>query len=141
MWLELGRQNRFLLPWEKRVANCKTRLHCTVHRDYARVGLRHLSEHLNEVSPGELVIVGFDGEVLSIRVAECLVVMPASGEPWPSPFCIRAHDLSSLPKRLMHDPVQVAIGESSISIDRRVYEGVMRQDIGKDIEPDQGGEV
>jgi hypothetical protein len=97
-WLGIGRQYRHLLPWEKEIAAYEARPRCLVQRDFARVGLRYLSELIATAVDDVPVMFAFDGEVLSIRIKERLIVMPAEGNRWEEVFSIRAGTMRDLPK-------------------------------------------
>lgn len=45
-WLLEGRNHRHLLPWEVERAAYKARAHCTVQRDWLRLVLKTLAEHV-----------------------------------------------------------------------------------------------
>lgn len=142
-WLQVGRDNKHLLPWEKMLAAHKRereqereeyarRPHCTVRRDMLRLALKSLREHLEYSDDSEPVRFDFDGKVLSItcavnkseRSGRTIVVAAERGEPWPAEFLIPAGGLRELPKRLMRPEVDVSVRGSRLTIDRWDCEGV-----------------
>ena len=136
-WLVEGRRHRDLLPWEReRViweqegAAYDARPHCDV-RDWMRLALRKLREHVSSVSPEALVTVAFDGTVLEIRCEQMVLAMSASGAPWTKKWGIRAGALQPFPRRLMRDPVDVSVWQATLQIGDQRYAGLVS------LEPDQ----
>jgi hypothetical protein len=130
-WLDLGRQNRHLLPWEiereRLLKAYENRLHCSIHRDWLKLALRSLAAILAECTDNERVNVSFDGRILTINCAGKHVIVGAEGSAWPGVFTISASNLRPLPKRLMSEHVEVSIMCDNLDIDRRRYSGVLPQ--------------
>jgi hypothetical protein len=91
------------------------------------LALKTLAEHLANLPDIEPVAVGFDGKVLSFRLAGHLVVLAAEGTPWPSQFTLPAGKLRNLPKRLMNAWVDVSVWRSHLQIDRSRYDGIVEK--------------
>ena len=124
-WIELGRMNRHLLPWERQRAAYEARPHCLVSRDWARLALRKLRVALRSIGETDPVDFSFDGEVLRIRCGERLIAMPASGKAWEGDYRLFAGMLAPLPKRLMFEYISVAVWESALSLGNPCYTGVV----------------
>lgn len=75
-WMEEGRQNQRLLPWVAEMAAYKSRPSCTVRRDWLRLALKTLGEHLSSLPDSAAVVFSFDGSVLSIRIDGKVVALP-----------------------------------------------------------------
>lgn len=120
-WLELGRRNHDLLPWEVARVSHELRPHCIVDRDWLRLALRDLRDCLATMAPDETVRFEFDGEVFRIRAGSRLIVTPANGNAWPSAELVRAGDLAALPKRLMQHCVGIEPHERGLLLARRVF--------------------
>jgi hypothetical protein len=78
-WLAEGRQYFHLLPWKRMTAAYDARPHCAVDRDWARLALKSLGQHLATVDDGSQVIFAFDGNVLTIACDGKTFPMPAQG--------------------------------------------------------------
>jgi hypothetical protein len=124
-WIEEGRQNQKLLPWVIDMGAYDSRPSCTVRRDWLRLALKTLGEHLSSLTDSAPVVFSFDGSVLSIRFDGEAVALPGEGFPWAVRFSVKAGDLRRLPKRLMSECLGVEIWESRLRIDRWVYEGTI----------------
>jgi hypothetical protein len=124
-WIEEGRQNQKLLPWVAERAACDSRPRCTVRRDWLRLALKTLGEYLGSSADDTPVLFSFDGSVLSIRCRGRLVVLPGEGLPWTVHFKVHGGELRRLPKRFMHEYIELSIWESRLGIDRSVYEGTI----------------
>jgi hypothetical protein len=122
-WVAEGRRYRHLLPWERDIAEYAARPHCYVQRDWARVALRDLAEVVSSVDNNS-VIFQFDGDVLTIRCEGKVLAMPATGNPWPTRYSVRAELLRTLPRRLMRKQVEFSILESILTIGNMRYGGV-----------------
>lgn len=123
-WLEIGRTNKHLLPWERERVAYEARPHCLVRRDYARVMLRHFRGILESVAGESVVTFGFDGEVFSAWIAGERLAVPANGEPWSERFTIASSHLRRLPKRLMHEEIVFDVWNESLGIGSWRYRGV-----------------
>lgn len=128
-WLNTGRQNRHLLPWEQQMAAYKSRPHCIVQRDWARVALRNLAEQLTTADDSAEITIQFDGEILTIRHTGKLIAMSALGNPWAHQYAIHAGALRRLPKRLMREMVGISIWETALIIDSYSFSGVVEIDV------------
>lgn len=133
-WLAEGKKHQHLLPWERERAErereweqYRSRPHCTPQRQWLKLALKTLAEHLTDSQDGEPVEIGFDGKVLSFRLAEKVVVLAAQGTPWKSQFTLLAGKLRNLPKRLMNAYVDVSVWRSQLKIDRSTYDGIVER--------------
>ncbi|HEV8363085.1 MAG TPA: hypothetical protein VGQ52_06180 [Gemmatimonadaceae bacterium] len=138
-WLVQGRLHRHLLPWEreraireKERAAYAARPHCDVQRDWVRLALKKLHQQLASVSPDATVTVSFDGTVLTMRCEKTVIAVSANGSPWTQKYEIRAGALEPLPKRLMRDPVDVSVWNSTLMIGNQRYAGVVPVEINED---------
>ncbi len=120
-WIDEGRANRDRLPWEKDLAIYAARPRCLVSREWMRIGIKTLASHLVLADEGALVTFGFDGSALSIRCSGNLVIMAATGTPWPQAYSVEAKTLKWLPKRFMRDQVEVSVHDGFLRIGRRLY--------------------
>jgi hypothetical protein len=124
-WLELGRRHYHLLPWERQKAVYAARPRCMISRKWARLALNTLSGHLAEARETVIVEIGFDGTALTIRCKKNVVTLPAEGSPWKDKYHIHAKKIRHLPKRLMHDPVEVSVFDGAFILGNRRYPGVL----------------
>ncbi len=131
-WLELGRQHRDQLPWEKQLIEWereaelyRQRPHCRVARKWLRLALTTMGEHLKSMEDPELVTVAFNDGVLTLRLGSNRIVLAAEGTSWECTYSLPAGNLRVLPKRLMGDPVVVGIWHSQLEIDRNRYDGLI----------------
>lgn len=131
-WLDLGRQNKHLLPWEiarvekaERDAAYAARPHCTVNRSVLKLALNTLEESFSQADISESVIVAFDGRVLSFLCSGIETVVSATGNSWPARYGVPMKLMrEELPKRLMKPAVEVGIWKSMLEIDRSRCPGV-----------------
>jgi hypothetical protein len=127
-WLDLGRQNLHLLPWEmertRRLKSCENRLHCSIQRDWLKLALRSLAAILAECPDYEMVDLSFDGRVMTLACAGKNVIVGAEGSAWTNVFTIPVSSFRRLPKRLMNACVEVCIMDGNLSIDRYRYTGI-----------------
>ena len=126
-WVIEGRKSKYLLPWVIDLTAYNARPQCSVQRDWLRLALKTLSGHLAKVANESPVKLSFDGEVLLIRCAEKVVVLPGEGLPWPQDFTIPAGKLLNLPKRLMHEHIGVSIWESRLTIGHWIFSGITEE--------------
>jgi len=125
-WLELGRQNQHLLPWEIaraqraiEAAEYAARPHCTVDRSVLRLAFNTLEASFARASPSDPIVVAFDGRVLSFLCADVEAAVVATGKPWPMNCHIPMEVLRErLPKRLTRPQVLVGIWKGRLEIDR-----------------------
>src|SRR5205823_523960 len=75
-WLAEGRRHFDLLPWERERVAYDARPRCYVWRNWARPALRHLGEVLASASDDDLVVFGWDGEILTIRCHGQVIPLP-----------------------------------------------------------------
>jgi hypothetical protein len=122
-WLEIGRQNQHLLPWNRELAAFAARPLCLVPREWLRLGLRELAEQITNVANDAPVIFSFDGSVLQIGCNGKIIPMPAEGKSWEHAYSIPSAKLNSLPKRLMRELIEVSFYDSSIRIANWCYSG------------------
>jgi hypothetical protein len=124
-WIEEGRQNQRLVPWVTEMAAYKSRPSCTVRRDWLRLALKTLAEHLSLLPDSAAVVFSFDGSVLSVRIDGKVVALPGEGFPWAVRFNVNAGQLRRLPKRFMREYIGVEIWESRLKIYGWSYEGTI----------------
>lgn len=128
-WFERGRTLQNMLPWERARALLRmrteeeTRLHLQrPHCTLARKDLRHLLSLGSHAAgwppaPGRFTL-GFDGEVLKLRVRGRVAAVQALGTPWSSDYAGEACDLHVLPRRLDGDPVEVGVWKDMLEVGR-----------------------
>jgi len=122
-WLEEGRNNRGLLPWNKDKAEYEARPKCVVEKVWLRLALKSLAEILSTVGNEEKITFGFDGSALIIRCAgKVVVAMPAKGTSWRKYYTIQAGEIKNLPKRFTTDNVVVSIWNARLTIGQNSYQ-------------------
>jgi len=122
-WLAEGSQYFHLLPWKRRMAAYEARPHCAVDRNWARIPLRTLGQQLTTADDETQVILGFDGNVLTITCGGKTCPMLAQGSPWTDQFSIKAGVLRPLPTRLRHS-VEFSIWDGILGIGNRRFKPV-----------------
>jgi hypothetical protein len=120
-WIEGGRENQKLLPWVKPMAEFNSRPQCVVQRDWFRLALKSLGEHLSSSPENADVVFSFDGSVLSIRCDKKVLALPGEGLPWAVRFKVEARTLRHLPKRLTRDHIGASIWESRLALGNYSY--------------------
>ena len=125
-WVTEGRQNTHLLAWVNERAERRV---CVVARAWAKLAIKTLAEHLNDVSDQTPVVFSFADSVLTIRCGSGVIAIAGSGDDWPNKFAIDAGQLRKLPKRLPQLRVRIAISNTSLTIGNRLYSGM------KDVRP------
>jgi hypothetical protein len=131
-WINEGRRFRSILPWviadaeyEREMAEYAACPQCRVSREWLKLALKQLADHLAGADDADPVEFVFDGEKLLIRCAKNIVVMPADGKAWESKYTIPAGKLRGLPKRLTSETICLSVWRRSLTIDRTVYHGIM----------------
>jgi len=124
-WIEAGRQCQTLLPWVREMGAYNSRPQCVVRRDWMRLALKTLREHLSYLPDRAPVVFCFDGSVLSIYLEDQIVALAGQGLAWAVRVSIRAGELRRLPKRFMHECVGISIWESQLTIDGWRYNGTI----------------
>jgi hypothetical protein len=124
-WIEVGRQCETLLPWVREMGAYNSRPQCVVRRDWMRLALKTLHEHLSYLPDSAPVVFYFDGSVLSIHLEGQVVALAGQGLAWAVRFRIRAGELRRLPKRFMHECIGISIWESQLTIDGWRYDGTI----------------
>jgi hypothetical protein len=124
-WVDEGRKNQRLLPWVMSMAEYNARPECIVQRDWLRLALRTLGEHLPSLSGRASIVFSFDGSVLSIRFDKKVIAFPGEGSPWAVRFRVEARTLRRLPKRLLCERIGVSIWESHITLGSYTYAGTI----------------
>jgi hypothetical protein len=124
-WIDEGRQNRRLLPWVISRAEYEARPQCTIQRDWLRLALKTLGEHLASLPDRSIVVFSFDGSVFSIRCDNKVIAFPGEGLPWTVSFRAEAKTLRRSPKRLMREYVGVSVWESQICFGSWSFEGAI----------------
>jgi hypothetical protein len=107
------------------MAAYKSRPSCTVRRDWLRLALKTLAEHLSSLPDSAAIVFSFDGSMLYIRFDGKVVALPGEGSPWVVGFKVNAGQLRRLPKRLMHECIYLSIRESRLTIERQIYDGII----------------
>lgn len=123
-WLADGRQNFYLLPWERERLAYENRPNCYVKREWVRVALRNLSKQIALLDDEVSVIFQFDGNILTICYEGLVLAMPAYGSKWKFRYLIKAGTLRQLPKRLMSQEVEFSVWNSDLTIGRYRYKDV-----------------
>jgi hypothetical protein len=80
-WIDEGRQNRRLLPWVISRAEYEARPQCIIQRDWLRLALKTLGEHLASLPDRSIIVFSFDGSVFSIRCDNKVIAFPGEGLP------------------------------------------------------------
>ncbi|MFO0788776.1 MAG: hypothetical protein U0805_04915 [Pirellulales bacterium] len=96
------------------------REHCDVRREWLKLAIKELSEVLKSLQPTALVTFAFEGSTLSIDGGRRIIVQ-AEGAAWKQTHAVRAADLTTLPKRLMHDQIEVAAYNGRLKIGNHSY--------------------
>jgi hypothetical protein len=132
-WLDEGRLNKDLLPWEveraKRVleeAPYRARPRCLVLREWARLAFRTLRFYLDPESPDAVgdeipVVFLFKNSILTIRCNSELVAMAGRGEDWPQKFAVGAEHLRQPPKPFRGGIVEVSFWDGELRINDQFY--------------------
>lgn len=120
-WLEIGRLNYGLLPWERERMKDELRPQCFVDRDWMRIVLKRLRLYLSIVTPMENVYFGFDGTMLKIEISRERIEVPGTGKAWPFRVFVTARDLEFLPKRLLKPTTYVSCGECGLILENRRF--------------------
>jgi hypothetical protein len=126
-WVEEGRTNQRLLPWVMSMAEYNARPQCIVQRDWFRLALKSLGEHLSSSPENAGVVFSFDGSVLSIRCNQKVLALSGEGLPWTVRFKVEARTLRHLPKRLTRDHIGVSIWESRLTLGNYSYAGTLEE--------------
>lgn len=74
-----GRENQKLLPWVMSMAEWNARPQFMVKRDWLRLALKSLREHLASLPDNAGVVFSFDGSVLFIRFDKKVIALPGEG--------------------------------------------------------------
>jgi len=96
-WVEEGRNHHGLLPWVKSMAEWNARPQCVVKRDWLRLALNALTEHVTALPDDSEAVFTFDGSIFSIRYDEKVIAFAAAGIPWAVSFKVRVGNLRRLP--------------------------------------------
>jgi hypothetical protein len=107
------------------MAQWKARPQCMVRRDWLRLALTTLAEHMASLPDDAHVVFNFDGSVLSIRCDEKVIAFAGEGPPWAVSFRVAVGALRRLPKRLKRDYIGVSIWESSLTLGHWTYPGTL----------------
>lgn len=100
-WLEMGRENRRLLPWIIEKEAYDVRPQCSADKEITRATLKALAKIAEQMLPDEKAWFSFDGEVLKIRAGKELLAIAAHGKPWSNQYGLNADQLTKPPRRLM----------------------------------------
>ncbi len=132
-WLEMGRNSRHTLPWEREqrlyeleMERYRARPHCSVDRKWLRLALNEMADQVESLQDEDNVRVSFSKGVLTFRLGDKSVVLSAKGDSWDHEYVIPVGNFRNHPKRLMSDPAAVGIWESKLEIDRHRYDGVIQ---------------
>ena len=125
-WIEEGRQNQKLLPWVMSRAEYESRPQCIIHRDWLRLALKTLGDHLASLPDNGIITFSFDGSVFSIRSDKRVIAFPGEGLPWTVCFRVEAKTLRQQSKRrLMREYIGISIWNSRIIFGPWSYEGTV----------------
>jgi hypothetical protein len=124
-WIDEGRQNQSLLPWVMSRAEHEARPQCTVQRDWLRLALKALTEHVASLADNNVVVFSFDGSVFSIRSDKKVIAFPGEGLPWTVCFRVEARALRRPPKRLMQECIGVSVWKSRIEFGSWSCKGIV----------------
>lgn len=121
-WLTEGRQHHELLPWEQHMAQYKRRSRASVARDWMRVLGKQLLTEAESAADSDVCRVHFEGVALRFQLPSQTLLVRASGDtPWPVDAIVKLTDLKGLPKRWMHDPIEVSYWDERLVIDNRSF--------------------
>jgi hypothetical protein len=127
-WLSAGRNLSAHLPWAQESAARRAAMalrsaayeacpKCHADRQLFRPICKRLREFA-EANDGDAdARWSFDGAVLRADVADKTFLCQADGTPWSETVSVKLGDLMKLPKRLMADPVTVAVWEGRLMVD------------------------
>jgi len=126
-WIEEGRANKLLVPWERmraealaKQAEYAARPRCHVEREWIKVALRTLQRRLGNIDSKAVMDVIFDGRALTFQSNDIFCTMPAQGHAWSAPAQVRAPSLTVAPKRLPSH-VEVMVGREALYIHQQAY--------------------
>lgn len=119
-WFELGKQMQDLLPWRQQVKRYQerrqSRPRCRVGREWMRLVVGSLRAAAESASGQDEFTIDFDGDMLKIFLRGTVTGAPARGDAWTQRYRGRVASLTSLPRRLMTDPVEVGVWEDRLEI-------------------------
>lgn len=124
-WIEEGRANFDLLPWERQRLKYESRPRCRVDREWLKLAFNHLRNHTKENLIFNEISIDFDGKVLSFEVDDFFIPVTASGKPWDVKFKLPIDSISHLPKRIMHESVEISVIDNRLNIENRSFNGVV----------------
>jgi hypothetical protein len=140
-WLQEGRTFRSLLPWEiererreqQHLADL-ARPYCLPHPDWLKLALKTLANYAAQAEESDLVEIGFDGKVLTFRIAGHSVALAAEGNPWKSRYTLPAGQFRVVPRRRRRASSEVSPDVGCMCIAGHPYDGMIEliQQSGQD---------
>lgn len=116
-WLEEGSALKHLLPCEQDRILYEERPQCSVPREWMRLATSQLRAMALQAQSDDECEVTYDGAVLTFKTPLGIVPLSASGgRPWPKACRVRLASFADLPKRLVHDPVNIYVFDSGLTI-------------------------
>jgi len=95
------------------------RPHCAVSRSLLAMALKSLATIFEHKTSGNLVVVAFDGRLLSFDCSGLKTAVAATGTAWPACYELKMAAIADvLPIRLRSPEVEVGIWKSMLEIDR-----------------------
>ncbi|MCA9168128.1 MAG: hypothetical protein KDB23_10690 [Planctomycetales bacterium] len=150
-WIEVGRENYHLLPWERQRAETEAardlkaliwavRPNCTVERVFLRQAIKTLHGNVRGMKSTATVTFDCDGTVLQIKShASPTIAVAAIGSIWPSQFEVQVEQVARLPKRLSGKFVQLRLSSTELWIGGTAIKGKYADpeivDLDLDLEP------
>lgn len=117
-WMVEGERNWDMIPFVRRQREYKTRPHCSVDREHARLLRRSLNETLSQLTGKATMTFHFDGRVLSVQLDGRSFAALATGAPWPNTYEIVATRETKLPARFMSEHVEISYFDGTLHFDR-----------------------
>jgi len=117
-WIELGRQNKHLLPWVYPISPIQTpHAYCVVPRDWLRLAWKELTKRVESTGVKEQIVFECNDEILRIsHDGSTVAAIPAEGGVWASAFEIVSDAFGALPKRFKEEKVSVSVFDTYIQI-------------------------
>lgn len=124
-WIEEGRANFDLLPWERQRLKYESRPRCSVDREWLKLAINHLKNHTKKHLILNEILIDFDGKVLSFEIDNIFIPVTASGQPWDLKFKLPIDSISHFPKRIMHESVEISVIDNRLTIANLSFNGVV----------------
>ncbi len=130
-WLIEGEGWADQLPWRLDAARAAPRSSCKVPREWFRLAAKQLRTLAETAEPLDEARFDFDGLILTLNVGAAQIPLPAKGDAWDRPAWVRLAALADLPKRLVYDPVTIAVWDTRLGIANTRF---MRSDVAAEME-------